>query len=191
MTISIYAHKGGVGVTTVTAALALIEAQRRFSDDTVTILAERAEIEDLCSVLGAPQPTDGPYGYPQPHEVGRLTLYDLRCSSLLTTPPDIIVGYRGGPNVTRYVVTRPCYLALRAEVQTRQYEDRADGLIVITEANRALSADDAARAIGVPVVAEIPWDPAVARAIDAGLLASRLPASLARPLGAIRPKENA
>lgn len=185
MTISIYAHKGGVGVTTVAAALALVEAQRRFSDDTVTILAERAEIEDLCSVLGAPQPTDGP------HEVGRLTLYDLRCSSLLTTPPDIIVGYRGGPGVTRYVVTRCCYLAARAESQTRRHEDRADGLIVIVEPGRSLSSATVGQATGVPVVAEIPWDPAVARAMDAGLLAARLPASLARPLGAIRPKEHA
>lgn len=189
--ISIYAHKGGVGVTTVAAALALVGARTRFSADPVTILAERAEIEDLCAVLGATPPTDGPGGEPLPYEVGPLTLYDLRCGSLLTTPPDFIVGYRGGPDVTRYVVTRPCYLAARAESRTRQYEDRADGLIVITEPGRALSADDMAGATGVPVVAEIPWDPAVARAIDAGLLAARLPASLARPLGAIRPKENA
>lgn len=189
--ISIYAHKGGVGVTTVAAALALVEAQRRFSADPVTILAERAEIEDLCATLGAAQPLDGPDGQPQPHEVGQLTLYDLRCSSLLATPPDIIVGYRGGPGVTRYVVTRCCYLAARAESQTRRHEDRADGLIVIVEPGRSLSSATVGQATGVPVVAEIPWDPAVARAIDAGLLAARLPASLARPLGAIRPKEHA
>jgi hypothetical protein len=34
----------------------------------------------------------------------------------------------------------------------------------------------------VPVAAEVPWDPAIARSVDAGLLVSRLPQSLARPL---------
>ena len=37
---------------------------------------------------------------------------------------------------------------------------------------------------GAPVVAELPFDPAVARSVDAGLLASRLPRSVAQPLRA-------
>lgn len=194
MTISIYAHKGGVGVTTVAAALAMVEAHKRawpHAADPVTILAERAEIEDLCAVLGAPQPTDGPDGSPQPCEVGQLTLYDLRCGSLIGEPPDFIVGYRGGAGVTRYVVSRCGYLEARKESRRPMREERADGLILVMEPGRALTPRDMEAATGVPVVAEIPWDPAVARAIDAGLLAARMPASLTRPLGAIRPKENA
>lgn len=42
MTISIYAHKGGVGVTTVTAALAIETAKTRFSGELTTISAELA-----------------------------------------------------------------------------------------------------------------------------------------------------
>ena len=37
--------------------------------------------------------------------------------------------------------------------------------------------------LGAPVVAEVGVEPAVARAVDAGLLATRLPRSLERALG--------
>jgi hypothetical protein len=57
------------------------------------------------------------------------------------------------------------------------------GVIVIHEPGRVLSAEDVATAVGAPVVAEINLDPAVARAVDAGLLASRLPPSLDAGLG--------
>jgi hypothetical protein len=59
---------------------------------------------------------------------------------------------------------------------------RPTGIVLVTEPGRALGARDVERAIGAPVVAEVPYDPAVARAVDAGLLATRLPGSIARPL---------
>ena len=77
------------------------------------------------------------------------------------------------------LVVRPCYLALRRAVR---FTGLATGVIVVGEPGRALGTTEIERSLGLPVVAEIPWDPAVARAIDAGLLASRLPGSLARPL---------
>lgn len=77
------------------------------------------------------------------------------------------------------LVVRPCYLALR---RAARHATAATGVIVIHEPGRALSCADVERAVGVPVLGEIPWDPAVARSVDAGLLGSRLPASLARPL---------
>jgi hypothetical protein len=46
-----------------------------------------------------------------------------------------------------------------------------------------LSSDDVSTTIGAPVVAEVQLDPAVARQVDAGLLAGRLPRSL-QPLRA-------
>jgi hypothetical protein len=54
--------------------------------------------------------------------------------------------------------------------------------VLIREPGRALHAADVERAVGVPVVAELDLDPAVARAVDAGLLAARLPRSLQRRL---------
>lgn len=77
------------------------------------------------------------------------------------------------------LVTRPCYLALRHAVALSV---RPTGIIVLHEPGRALQATDIERAIGAPVVAEVPFDPVVARSVDAGLLASRLPRSMAHPL---------
>ena len=79
------------------------------------------------------------------------------------------------------LVTRPCYLALRRASSTG-VADVATAAVLVTEPGRALDASDVERALGLAVVAEVPWDPAVARAVDAGLLTARLPAALAKPL---------
>lgn len=79
----------------------------------------------------------------------------------------------------RLLVTRPCYLALRRAAATSL---NPTGVIVVQEPGRALRAQDVAYAVQAPVVAEVSLDPAVARAVDAGLLASRLPRTLAAAL---------
>jgi hypothetical protein len=56
-------------------------------------------------------------------------------------------------------------------------------VVLLTEPGRSLSRHDVEDCIGAPVVAEVAVDPAVARAVDAGLLASRLPRGLERELG--------
>lgn len=77
------------------------------------------------------------------------------------------------------LVVRPCYLAIRRAVTA---EARPTGIVLVSEPGRALGARDVERSVGAPVVAEVPYDPTVARAVDAGLLATRLPGSIARPL---------
>ena len=77
------------------------------------------------------------------------------------------------------LVLRPCYLALRRAVACAV---RPSGVVLVAEAGRAITADDVADSLGVPVVAEVVVTDAVARAVDAGLLASRLPRSLLRDL---------
>ena len=81
------------------------------------------------------------------------------------------------------LVVRPGYLALRAAVA---HEFRPDGVIVVEEPGRALVARDVGDVLGVPVVATIPLDPAVARAVDAGVLCRRVPRSLADALEPLR-----
>ena len=76
------------------------------------------------------------------------------------------------------LVIRPCYLALRRAVQA----PRPTGIVLIREEGRALSVADVEAALGVSVVAEVAFHPAIARAVDAGLLNSRLPRSLERSL---------
>ncbi len=76
------------------------------------------------------------------------------------------------PGVVRWLVVRgPCYLSLRAAVNHRW---QPDGIILVVEPGRSLSAADVSDVIGAPVVAQVPVDPAVARVIDAGLLLGRL-----------------
>ncbi len=54
------------------------------------------------------------------------------------------------------------------------------------EPGRSLTAADVARALGAPVVAEVTVDPAIARAVDAGLLAARLPKAMLKALQALQ-----
>jgi hypothetical protein len=77
------------------------------------------------------------------------------------------------------LVLRPCYLALRRAAETPL---RPSSVVLVVEPGRALGRSDVEAVLGVPVAAEIPWDPTIARAVDAGLLASRLPRPLRRAL---------
>ena len=73
------------------------------------------------------------------------------------------------------LVTRLCFLGLR---RAGRAPLRPSGVVVVRDPGRALTVADAETTIGAPVVADLLVDPAVARAVDAGLLISRLPRSL-------------
>jgi hypothetical protein len=77
------------------------------------------------------------------------------------------------------LVIRPCFLALRRAVAAPL---RASGVVLVDEPQRVLGAADIEAALGVPVTAVVPWDPAVARRVDAGLLGCSLPRAVARSL---------
>ncbi len=55
-------------------------------------------------------------------------------------------------------------------------------MVVVDEPGHALSTRHVERAVRAPVVAVIDFDPAIARAVDSGLLASRLPRVVGREL---------
>lgn len=73
------------------------------------------------------------------------------------------------------LVVRPCYLALR---RAAALGDRPSGVVLVSEPGRALTARDVESIVNAPVRAEVGFDPLIARAVDAGLLASRLPYTL-------------
>ena len=77
------------------------------------------------------------------------------------------------------LVTRPCYLALNRLVQSSL---RPSAVVLVNEPGRALDQSDVEQVAEAPVVATVMADPAVARAVDAGLLTSRLPRLLERSL---------
>lgn len=78
------------------------------------------------------------------------------------------------------LVTRACFLSMRRALTAPL---RPSEIVLLTEPGRSLSRLDVEDCIGAPVVAEVAVDPGVARAVDAGLLARRLPRGLARELG--------
>ena len=78
------------------------------------------------------------------------------------------------------LVTRACYLALR---RTVSLPVRPSGVVLVAEAGRALTRSDCERAIGAPVLATVAVDPDIARAVDAGMLRTRVPKGAIRALG--------
>lgn len=98
--------------------------------------------------------------------------------------PDLVVvdgGRQTGcglpSSAATVVVVRACYLGVRRVADAARNGAR---IVVIEEPGRALSRRDIEAVLGELDVV-LAWDPAVARAVDAGLLASRVPRSL-RPL---------
>ena len=92
-------------------------------------------------------------------------------------PPDLLAEQSRG-----LLVTRPCYLSLLRASRL----PRPDGIVLVSEHGRSLTAADVAHSIGAPVVATVEIDPAIARAVDAGLLAARLPGSMLKSLQALK-----
>ncbi|MDQ1445985.1 MAG: hypothetical protein QOI20_2449 [Acidimicrobiaceae bacterium] len=110
--------------------------------------------------------------------------------TLAAEPRPVVVdcGSTGGPLAytlagaasLSLLVLRPCYLGLRRALAAPV---RPSGVVLVTEPGRSLTKADVEDALGVPVRAEVPWSDGVARAVDAGLLAGRLPRQLIRSLG--------
>ena len=200
---AVYATKGGQGVTTAAAALAILTARTGAR----TLLVDTAH--DQPAILGLPDPTGPGLGdYLQP--ASRTTLAQI------TTPvaENLDLIHRGDTEIVfathtygqltgglghydhviidthnaayawtlhvdrRLLVTRPCYLALRRSAVT----PRPDAVVLINEHERALNATDIETVLGIPITTTVPYHPAIARAIDAGLLTTRLPRELARAL---------
>jgi cellulose biosynthesis protein BcsQ len=165
--------KGGQGTTVVTAAVAVTHARagRR------VLAIDAADHHDLAAVLGVAEPTD-------PDATVAVTDHlDLR----LAGPADDVAGLvevddydvvvidagQHHPKLGRCtLVTRCCYLALRRALTLTS---TVDDLVVITEPGRALATRDVTSVHALPVAATIRHDPAIARAVDAGVLAIRLP----------------
>lgn len=158
-----YSHKGGSGTSVLAAAHALGVGGTLVDlggGDLAGILGmgtEAGEIRDGL-VLSAEIPTDGPVTI----DAGTIAPEDA-AEMFAATP---------GPHV---LVIRPCYVALKRALRS---EVTPYGVVVVTEPGRALDVRDVSEVLGLEVLATIAHDPAVARAVDAGLLASRTPHSL-------------
>jgi hypothetical protein len=157
--------RGGQGTTTIACVVALLEADHQ---PTTLVTADPAA---TAALLGLPigmseEPTEITSG--------------LRLGSAVPDRPGALV-VDSGPALRsvnaqpsqRYAVLRgPCYVAVATLVAA---EEPFDGIILVAEEGRSLTAGDIHDVVGIPVVATIPSRARVARTIDAGLLVSRLP----------------
>jgi MinD-like ATPase involved in chromosome partitioning or flagellar assembly len=200
--------KGGSGTTVVAASLALLAASAPdgallvdFAGDAAAALGlPEPAGPGLCDWLaaGADVGTDALEHLSIPAAAG-LRLLPIGCTTVDPVPtsrfqelarhlrdrPEAVVADLGvlrpalapvlGRADASLLVLRPCYLALRRAHSTAT---RPTGIVLVTEPGRALGRRDVEEVIGVRVLAEVDVDPTVARAVDAGLLGSRLPRSL-------------
>jgi len=90
-------------------------------------------------------------------------------------PPDALLAAAD----ETLLVTRACYLSLGHAVSAGV---APSGVVLIDEPGRSLRAADIERSLGAPVVSTVLLDPAIARAVDSGLLAGRLPGPWRRQL---------
>ncbi|MEO5974301.1 MAG: hypothetical protein ABIQ38_03730 [Ilumatobacteraceae bacterium] len=122
--------------------------------------------------------------------IGESVRFDLLAQTLSDMERPVVVD--AGSGVARssfiahaqrsYLVIRPCYLALR---NASSLEQKPTGIILITEDGRALGRRDVEAVIGAPVVAEIPYEASISRAVDAGLLSGRLPTLIGQRFAAV------
>lgn len=176
-TIILTGARGGQGTSSVAAALAVLAAghgpTQLVPDDP----------RSTAALLGVPITTDEEWAEICPNLV---MATNARQVTLQRHPTTTVIDGGRLPNgpfdeasstpqlepAERYVVLRePCYVALSSLLVTGV---RFDGVILLSEPGRALSDRDVTDVLGIPVVASIPVDPAIARTIDAGLLLSSL-----------------
>ena len=91
-----------------------------------------------------------------------------------TGPPDRWLVHGARP----VMVIRACYLGIQAALA--QPLALGTSVVVVEEPGRALRLSDVTAVFNGHKVIAVPWDPAVSRAVDSGLLAHRMPRSLNR-----------
>ena len=105
--------------------------------------------------------------------IGDLVIADVGAVSEVVDPRSVICV--SGDRTT--CVVRACYLAL---CRFSKLPVLVDDIVEIEEPGRALRTLDIEAVAGLAVSARIPFDPSIARAVDAGLLGQRMPRSLRR-----------
>jgi len=157
--INLIQAKGGQGTSVIACAVAL-----RAAGEGRTVRLDGHDRDSLAAILGTTG--DGPV-------IPGLILGDDDDEAC-----DLVVDDGPASHGVSLLVTRPCYLALRRALQMGICAD-AVGVVAVVEAGRALGCDDIAAVLGLPVVAVVPLRAEIARAVDAGVLAARLPEPLA------------
>lgn len=178
MIILFTAAKGGQGTTTL-AAMAAVESSRRKNR---TLVVDDGPGRAMAAVLGVVEPDPGETCFVNEHldlVVVPEGEFPQRLATSMASRYDVVIvdgSWIDAMSMVvdrRYLVTMPCYVAMKAFVRRRPDGVAFDGMVMRNEHGRALTRRDLEKTTDLKVVAEIPTDPMVARAVDAGLLALR------------------
>ena len=213
MLIACWSTKGGSGTTVVSAALARVLAESSGRDvlladlggDCPAVLGmadpdgpglsdwlaagdaapgslRRLELAGPDGGRGRPRGTAAPCAPGAGDRLATELASDARIVVVDCGPPTGGIGLEmaAGAGLSLLVI-RPCYIALRRALAAPL---RPSAVVLVEEHGRSLGRRDVEDVLGVPVRAQIPWDPAVARSVDAGLLGTRIPRPLHRALRA-------
>lgn len=182
--------KGGVGCSVVATVLAYQLAQER-----PTVLVDASRGQSCAAIVGlAHEPDNGLWTEiaPNLHHVSAETFPTFNMArnergpivvDLGTHPKSEAAWLRllDAAQATHITVTTGDYLALRQAVR-HPWNAYTAGVIHIDEHGRSLGRSDIEDVLGVPVLCSIPHRSAVARAVDAGVLPTRMPDTLSRPV---------
>lgn len=212
MLMTCWSVKGGSGTTVVATGLAVVLAHRRRHDGRVMLVdtggdapaalglaepsspglgdwlrsdAPATALDDLAVTvndrLGVVPRGEAPLPTVESPRWGELATY------LRQRDHDAVIDcgpFRPAPRVLTddalsILVVRPCYMALR---RVASLSLSADRLVLVDEPGRSLRRPDVENVVGQRVDVHLELDPAIARAVDAGLMAGRLPSQLSHGL---------
>lgn len=159
---SFVSAKGGQGVSTTAAMMAILSAEKGHK----TLLVGT---DDTPEIMGFARPEEGT-------KLNLIENLDVELD-LVRAPErgrdyDLIVtdGMVSGLSADRVsLITQPCYVALTRGLK---FEGRFDDVVLVEQNFRALGKSDTESVLGT-VVATIMHEPDVARAVDAGTLTMR------------------
>lgn len=188
--LNFFGSKGGVGTTTVAAAVAL-----GLSRDGLPVSLGRYDTvldDDLSAVCGL-----GNSGQPGQEIAPSVYLHNpldeyadrpLVRTFVTDYGTDLSkVPYLPTTENYNVLVVRNEYLGLRRAIHSegRKEQDgstrlRFDGFVLVEEEGRALGLREVRDVLGLPHIATIPVKPTIARAVDAGVFVYRVPADVER-----------
>ena len=212
MLIALWSAKGGAGTTVVATSVALTLGQRQagvviadLAGDVPAVLGapepdspglaawlhageavpvlERLEVRVARGLALLPRGT-GPLAVQRSRELAAALQHCRRhviadCGTLRASETDSATTAIARAASHSWIVIRPDYLSLRHATNAPA---QPTGAVVVQQPGRALGPGDIERVLNVPVLAQVDDDPAVARAVDAGLLSGRLPQTIKRGL---------
>jgi cellulose biosynthesis protein BcsQ len=164
--INLFSLKGGQGVSTTAVLIA-----NAFVREGKSVLLVDREGGDLPALLGIGDLIPGAVKQVKDN----LAVLALATLEIPSYGFDVVITDLGEfqQGAENYFVTQPCYVALKRAVGQDELVKQCDGVIIVRPADRVLTDRDVTSVLTIRHIATVNMDETVARASDAGLLATR------------------